>query len=397
MAIEIYTPSQIRASEVLANERAVFLTGKPGTGKTAFLNDYCIRQKENGKRIRLTASTGMAASALVDAQTIHHMLGWNPRKHSYDYKTCGKELNHIDILVVDEVSMLNREILNHIYKCIMAQDNKPQIIFSGDFFQLPPVHCGQYPFETDTWNLFQLYPCVLDEVVRQTDREFLEQLDKARCGDPTCISYFNNYTAREYIDGAIMLCTTNECADKYNASQYEKLKGKSYTYYARGDVDKAQYENTRVERVLELKEGMRVMAIRNDPDGYYQNGSLGTIADLSRDWIGVIFDNGTYDKVTRVKFDLDRKKETGETVEIQQFPLRGGYAITVHKSQGQTFDAININADRFWENGQLYVAVSRAKTIEGIHLMHRLKYSDLHTSDEVLNFYCEIQRIRMAV
>ena len=133
---------------------------------------------------------------------------------------------------------------------------------------------------------------------------------------------------------------------------------------------------------------MRVMAIRNDSLGRYQNGSLGTVVDMAEDSIRVRFDNGIETDIYRIQYEIDKViKDSVKMAVINQFPLLGGYAITIHKSQGQTFDYINIKAPYCWDPGQLYVALSRARSVNGIHLMNSIQPDSLITDPKVIAYY----------
>lgn len=391
MSIENYTESQKRANEMFNNEEAILLTGRPGTGKTELIEDYRERQEARGKKVLVTASTGLAASNLNGGRTLHSLLKWHPGAREYDYDRCVELLKDADILIIDEVSMLDASIINHLYQCLQHIDSTPQIIMSGDFFQLPPVtkkrEFRQYPFEVPAWKALGLRPCVLVDIVRQNDPYFKSMLEKAMLGDRSCISYFNNDSQQRLIDGAIILCTKNDYAKYYNKTMLANLPGASRTYEATGDIIGADFEHSRVAKFLTIKQNMRVMAIRNDSAGNYQNGSLGTVIDMANDSIKVAFDNGNVTDINRVKYEIDKTNGSSEMARINQFPLLGGYAITIHKSQGQTFDYINIKAPTCWDPGQLYVALSRARSINGIHLIETIKPDNLITDSRVLDYY----------
>ncbi len=385
-----YTKSQKRANACIANGENIFLTGKPGTGKTEIIKDTTERWRKQGKKVVLAASTGIAASNLEGGRTIHSILHWCPNAKSFDLDRCCDVIKDADILIVDEVSMLDIHIMKHIYDCIKHINHKLQIIMCGDFFQIPPVTLKReivYPFETLYWHSLNLIPCVLDDVVRQQDPEFKHNLELAMLGDSACIPYFNSQTAPEEIDGAITLCTTNRVADEINERKMLMLPGQSKTFTAQGNIENAEFSGVRLLKELIVKENMRVMALRNDSENRYQNGSLGTVLDIGENTITVLFDNENIVEVERITYELENKNKTKDMVRVEQFPLRGGYAITIHKSQGQTFDSVNIKATRCWDPGQFYVALSRARSVRGIHLMEPMTESNLITDPRVVNFY----------
>ena len=386
-----FTNGQKNTLKELEKQKNIILTGKPGTGKTEFLRVISAMMSVDGKKVIETGSTGMAASNLDHGHTIHSILHWHPLKERYDYDYCSSSIDGADLLIIDEVSMLNTAIINHLFECLEHTVKRPQIIMSGDFFQLPPVKDKLYPFENKHWGDFGLTPCVLTDVVRQADPEYKAMLEKAMLADSTCLGYFNTKTSKNYIDGAICICTKNEFASAINRKFFDLLPGTAKKYDAQGDnIRHANFNTTRIEEHLLLKKGMRVLSLRNDGAERYQNGSLGTVVDMCDDSIRVQFDNGNIADINRFSYEIDNKVENENPVMVWQFPLLGGYAITIHKSQGQTFDAVNIKAPRCWDPGQLYVALSRARSIETMHLMEHITPFSLITDPRVMNYYLSL-------
>ncbi len=391
--IKEYTPSQAMALGLVRDGYNVFITGKPGTGKTELLNDIAAKMKAMGKNVLMTASTGLAGANLDGGRTIHSVLHWGLGRIKYDLDRCCETLASTDLLVIDESSMLKTDILRLLVDSLEHVNKHVQIIMSGDFFQLPPVCPGRnkiYPFETAEWVRLNLIPCFLNEVVRQADPEFKHQLELAMLANPACISYFNSRTSAKPIDGAITLCTLNKDADEINKRMMAVLPGSSKEYYATGDVEHANFSDSRISDRLIIKKNMRVMALRNNVEGKYQNGSLGTVVEMNDNTITVHFDNNNTVEMRRVPYEIESKDASKGMVRIEQFPLQGGYAITIHKSQGQTFDYVNIKAPRCWDPGQLYVALSRARRVDGIYLANKIRESDLIAEQKVIDFYRSI-------
>lgn len=385
--IKTYTKSQINAKNTILRGKNILLTGRPGTGKTELLRDICETYEMKGKKVIKTSTTGIAATNFDGGRTIHSVLKWSPRKKDYDYARCSEALKDASLLILDEVSMMPGLIINHLKNCLLARNDRPQIIFSGDFFQFPPVCDKYYPFENPNWSFFDLEPCVLNEVVRQRNVEYINALEKVMFSDPSCLSYINEAYYNNYFEDAICLCTVNDLADMINYWNFTNLSGTAVSYEANGNIAEANFRTCRVLEKLDVKVNMRVIALRNDALGRYQNGSLGTVVDMDRDKIWVRFDNGRLVDVTRVEFILDNIDTDKDEIAIVQFPLAGGNAISIHKSQGQTFSAVNIWAPVCWASGQLYVALSRARDIKGVHLMAPITADSLKTDPRVIEYY----------
>lgn len=397
MDIMNYTADQLNAKKRINEGKNILLLGKPGTGKTALIKDIIEERRAKGEKVLITASTGLAAASFQDAKTIHSVLRWKPNQNKYNYQECIGELIDTDLLVVDEVSMLCPSILNHIYRCLEHLENKPQILFSGDFFQLPPTHTkgtSIYPFENPHWNSFELLPCILDQVLRQTDEALRQNLDFARYADARCIPYFNFHSRHNPIKNAISICTKNELVNAINAKELEDLSGRTYEYRPEGDCDSVNFTNSKIEKTLCIKPGMRIVAIQNDPQYQFQNGVMGTLVDIpDRDTLCVRLDNGKVVYMSRADYYLPDRANPNKRVKVSQFPIKAGYAITIHKCQGQTYEAANIYAHNCWEYGQLYVALTRVCSIEGLCLSEPISERNLKVDPKVISFYEKIQML----
>ena len=294
--------------------------------------------------------------------------------------------------------------------------SRKQIVVVGDFFQLPPVttdndrevlekiyehyHKG-YAFESTNWKDLDFQTVELKEVIRQKDPEFVHELNKARIGDYSCVSYFNTHSQKELFENGIILTATNKKAEQINQDKLSKLPNKAKVYHSRivGDVknsDKPTLDE------LHLKIGARVMVLINDTEqDLYQNGSFGKVYKLEDDCVTVMLDTNKtlvtfgYHEWAIENYVLSKKKD-GDIEDHQlskekvgafyQIPLKLAYAITMHKSQGQTYDQVNLIPYSF-DNGQLYVALSRVKSIEGLCLINQLRQENLICSQEVKDFY----------
>lgn len=322
-----------------------------------------------------------------------------------------------------------------------------QLVFVGDFYQLAPVvnkierplleeHYNRtigdaYCFQSRYWRLFKIRLCNLTEVVRQADEKFCQALDECKEGDAHCLQFIRQFSAKEIIPNAIWICGKNATASQKNTVELMKISAPSHSYETKytGDVTE---KDKLCESTLILKEGARVVFLINDTLGQYQNGSMGTVVDCETDYVLVkvddrkdangklvvgktvtiethafckykyeskthetlVFekdkngeDNPVIDKKTgKQKVKREIKLEKIETGRAEQFPLRLGYAVTIHKSQGQTYDAMNLMPEIF-ATGQLYVALSRCKTIENMHVEGTLTNRMVMSSPEVLSFY----------
>ena len=388
MEIEL-TESQRRAEELLMQGDNILLLGKPGTGKTVFLRYIINKYEADGKTVLATGSTGLAASNFEGGRTIHSVTKfWACGKdYEYDYDECAEALIGIDLLIVDEVSTLNRFILRHLVMCLCKLEKMPQIIFSGDFFQLPPVRSKLYPFQTNVWPGFHFKPCILTEVVRQSDPEFIAMLEKAMYGDTSCIDYFNRATSKTHINSAITICATSRKVEEINRSVLNKIPGEEAVFTVSGHVDEADFTDFGADRILVIKEKMRVMTLANSSDGDYRNGSLGRVIKIGLSSIVLRMDNGNITYIRPKSYTLPNKDKSKEDVYVYQYPLRPAYAITIHKSQGQTFNAVNIDASGCWEAGQLYVALSRARDIKNVYLNAPITEGNLKTDPRVIAYY----------
>jgi hypothetical protein len=416
--------------------RSIFLTGKAGTGKTTFLNDFVKKTK---KKHIVVAPTGIAAIN-AGGVTIHSMFGLPLRtfipttdridsnlgnniadlmQHFKYRKDKLKLLREIEIIIIDEVSMLRADVLDMMdFSLRFVRRNQQkfggvQMLFIGDLYQLPPVvrdehFLGQYyksPFFFESYALKEL-PLItieLTTVYRQKDEKFLDILNDIRDGEVGDID-FETLNSRYLPDFEptdepyVYLTSHNRMADEINQKKLQELKGKPYFYSAEitGNFNENQYPN---EEELQLKVGAQVMFIRNDAsaDKKYFNGKLAEIMRLDDNEITVLIDGDdevfTLKKETweQKKYGLDAQKNITEDVlgSFQQYPIRLAWAVTIHKSQGLTFDRLIIDAGKSFASGQVYVALSRCRTLEGIVLKSKITPNVIFADRRVSQFQDE--------
>ena len=408
------TKTQNNALELLKKGESVFITGEAGTGKSFLLNTFINLLRSNKKKYMITAPTGIGAIN-VGGATLHRTFGIKigivePNIEIPFIPT----LENIDVLIVDEISMARIDIFEYVVRCIEkvneSRKKKIQIVLVGDFYQLPPVIKKDeykifkelfpyvkkgYPFESPLWESLKLKVIKLKEIVRQGDPELIENLNKARIGDKSCIEYFNNKSKKRTIKDAITLCPTNSDVDVINTKEVNKINSKTY-YYEAFETGIIKQNEKPTNDVIALKKGVRVMCLINEKDLLYQNGSLGKVVSCSNDEVVVEFDDGVIETFTPYKWEVKKygvKKESDKKSVIEevigsftQIPLKVAYAISIHKSQGQTFEKVNLIPSCF-ADGQLYVALSRVKSIDGLHLVKKIKASDLKADKGVTDFY----------
>lgn len=395
----------------------IFLTGDAGTGKS-FLLDYFIKNNSSSN-ILVCAPTGVAALN-IGGTTIHRAfkLPLNPAINTY-ITSCPQVVKAADIIIIDEISMCRIDIFDYIMRTLnykrLEFNKSTQVILVGDFFQLPPVvqkdelevlkvnypnFSDGYCFESKFWAEYNFKTIKLTQVMRQDEEEFKNNLNKARIGDTSCIPYFNQRVGKPVKD-PIYLTAYNKDAARINEDRLEAIDKTPFTIDAdiEGDVSSKDFPT---DEHLTLKLGARIMCIINDPvEDKYVNGSLGTITGYDNDTIEVELDNGQeiclgkhlfeyYDY--KVEDDIGpngaKIKKLEKTVKgtFNQIPVKLAYAITIHKSQGQTYDSALIRP-RTFAPGQLYVALSRCRSFENLSLDYAISYDYLRASTKVLKFY----------
>lgn len=431
------------ASRFINNtDKHVFLTGKAGTGKTTFLKNIV---KQTYKKAVIVAPTGIAAinaggitihslfqlpfGAFVPSNSQNPAFNENvkintPSSIFQGYKMQSKKrrlLQELELLIIDEVSMLRSDLLDAIdtvLKSLRRNKNVSfggvQVLFIGDLLQLPPVvkenewhYLSSFyktPFFFDALALKSDPPVYLelDKIYRQADEKFINILNNLRNGtvEEQDIEILNDHYKPDFKPGKnekyIQLTTHNYKADKLNQEALHKLNGKKWVYEAKVKGDFSEYSYP-VEFKLELKTGAQIMFIKNDPSGAQRffNGKIGTVSSIDHDEIIVEFEDGsdpvelekyTWENIKYTINESNNKIEEEVKGEFIHYPVKLAWAITVHKSQGLTFEKAIIDIGRAFAPGQVYVALSRLTSLDGLVLSTPINYNSLQIDKDILNY-----------
>lgn len=389
---------QEEAFNLLKMGKNIFLTGAAGAGKTYLLNKYINYLKDSGVRVAVTASTGIAATHLQGI-TLHSWSGIGVKDHLTkkdleNLKTNKRITNNYKktkVLIIDEISMLHGYQLEMVEKIAryIKDSSEPfggmQIVLCGDFFQLPPVSSDPlkketlFAFESTAWLESDFHVCYLSEQHRQGNDPLLTILNDIRngtAGEHTKVPLRTRY--KKEPEGAVKatkLYSRNINVDAINERELALIDAKEKTYAMTGSGHSKLVEGLKrsclAHELLKLKIGAEVMFIKNDILGAYVNGTRCVV-------IG--FDKGeesspivrTYDNRTLIVHEEEWKFEDNGKVHatISQIPLRLAWAVTIHKSQGMTLDAAEIDLGDAFEPGMGYVALSRVRSLSGLKLMN---------------------------
>ena len=395
---------------------SIFITGKAGTGKSTLLKYF---KKNTAKNVAVLAPTGVAA-VNIGGQTIHSFFRFPPRliqKDNIRRRRNSEVIQKLDTVIVDEVSMVRADLMDGIdYALRVNRDEMKlpfggvQMVFFGDLFQLSPVvereardilnqrYGSSYFFKAKVFHKLKLRYVELSKNYRQSDTQFIDLLNKIRNktqGDDD-LDLLNERVRKiipEDSNHCVILTTTNNRANAINEEKLAVLPNKEYKYEATiiGKFEESAYPT---EYCLRLKKGSQVILIRNDPDKRWVNGTIAQIAELSPDTIKVSM-NGSIHEVPKsswekIEYEYNRAEDKIEEKIIgafQQYPMKLAWAITIHKSQGQTFDNIVIDlGDGAFSHGQVYVGLSRCTSLGGIILKRPVIASDIIFDERVYEF-----------
>jgi ATP-dependent DNA helicase PIF1 len=391
--------TQEQALLILKTGANVFLTGEPGAGKTYTINRYISWLRERGIEPAITASTGIAATH-VGGMTVHAWSGIGIKRDLSEWEleamlereSLVRRVRGTSVLIIDEVSMLDAHLLTLVDRATrtLRGVERPfgglQVIFVGDFFQLPPVSKGEpskFAFESPAWDQANPLYCYLSEQHRQEDDIFLELLASLRAGTLTG-AHKDALRARaefpEEGDLSVRLYPHNANVDRVNDEALARIEGEVAVFEMRSEGGKALVESLKrgclSPETLALKEGAAVMFTRNNFDKGYVNGTLGTVTGFAESGYPLVrlahraTAEGTREGATTEaapeEWRIDDRSRT--LAKIVQVPLRLAWAITVHKSQGMSLDSAVMDLSAAFEYGQGYVALSRVRSLKGLYL-----------------------------
>jgi ATP-dependent DNA helicase PIF1 len=429
-----FSPQFTKALQLMeSGQNCLFITGHAGTGKSTLLDHF---RSTTRQKIAVLAPTGVAALN-VKGQTIHSFFGFKPGTNPDDvkrfYRGKGKKglYKSLDAIVIDEVSMVRADLLDCVDQFLRLNGKDPKLpfggirmIFIGDLYQLPPVVTRQegslfedyynspYFFSAKVMDSLSLELIELDKIYRQDDKQFIEVLDKIRRNnlDEEALKILNarheedfSFEANADEDFYIYLCTTNKKADEINQTFLRNLTNKAHFNKAKktGKFDSKVFPTA---GELELKVGAQVMMINNDREGRWVNGSIGKITDFekigTKEMVIVELNDGQSVEVMPFTWEMFKFAYNPATNKLQsesvgsftQYPLILSWAITIHKSQGKTFEKAVI--DFGWgtfAHGQAYVALSRCKNLAGMVLTKPFQKKHIIMDRKISDFFSEYQ------
>ena len=387
--------TQEQSLNILKSGANVFLTGEPGSGKTYTINRYIAWLRERGVEPAITASTGIAATH-VGGMTIHAWSGIGIKRDLTDWdlealterEPLVRRVRNTQVLIIDEVSMLDAHLLTMVDRAVrtLRGNERPfgglQVIFVGDFFQLPPISknepgllktASQFAFESPAWEEANPLYCYLSEQHRQEDDIFLELLANLRAGtlSPKHKEALRARATAKAAGPHTRLYPHNADVDRINDEELSRLDAPAKVYAMRSEGAKALVEGLKrgclSPETLALKAGASVMFTRNNFEHGYVNGTLGVVESFAQSGFpNIRTRGGRLIEASPEEWRIDDRART--LAKIVQVPLRLAWAITVHKSQGMSLDSAVMDLSQAFEYGQGYVALSRVRTLGGLYL-----------------------------
>jgi len=444
---------QREALEILKTGSNIFLTGVPGAGKTYVVNEYIQYLEDKGIYPAITASTGIAATH-IGGVTIHSFSGIGIESNIDDYKLekilerekLVKKIQNTKVLIIDEISMLDAQTLDNVNKVLKAIKNPElpfggvQIIFVGDFFQLPPVarkgEMKNYCFASSSWKEARPLTCYLEEQYRQSDEvftklllairaneieedhieildslvkktnkkfgiknSFKEQTGKGEEWEEETVEIEESPKSKEEVEkegvyiNILELHSHNKDVDQINEENLKNLEGKEFVYKmlttGKSTLVESLIKTCLSPETLRLKVGAKVIFTKNSLDGEYANGTLAEVVELESWYIKVKTKSGRMIDVKQADWSME---DDGKVkAKLSQYPLRLAWAITVHKSQGMSLDEAIINLGVAFEYGQGYVALSRIRNLKGVYLKS-YNAKSLRVNESISEFDQKIQK-----
>ncbi len=422
-------PQIKNALQILNNSNSnVFITGRAGTGKSTLLNYF---RATTEKQVVVLAPTGVAALN-VEGQTIHSFCGFPADitvgrvKQLKPYQPKRKLLQKLNTIIIDEISMVRSDLLDCLDKFLRLNGRSShapfggyQLVFIGDLYQLPPVEAvsedsganlfGEYAtpyfFDAHVFNQIDCRLIELETVYRQKDEVFINLLNAVRdnCTTDEDLAHLNNQVNPDFQyeegDFIISLTTTNSRASAINQTHLNKLFGEAKKY--RGRLH-GTFSGSRLptEEIVTLREGAQVMLLNNDMESRWVNGTMGKILSFQKqedkaDNIIVELEDGTTQQIEpytweffKYVFDSETNKIESEVIgSFTQYPIKLAWAVTIHKGQGKTFSKVHIDLGTgTFAHGQLYVALSRCRTLQGITLQRPIHVNDIKLDERVVTF-----------
>jgi len=401
--------TQKKALDILKLGKNVFVTGAAGSGKTHLINEYIAYLKKHDIDIAITASTGIAATHMGGV-TIHSWSGMGIKssltEHDLDQleekQYLWKRFERVKVLIIDEISMLHHFRLDMVDKIAkrLKRNDKPfggmQIVLCGDFFQLPPVsRMGEpethFVYKADSWGGAGFTVCYLTEQFRQKDDVTIGILNDIRGGevsDETREHLKSRYKIKTLDIEPTRLFTHNADVDVLNDTELGKLAAEETEYVMVSRGREALVETLKksclAPQKLRLREGARVMCVKNNMEAGFVNGTLGVVVSCEKNEDPVIkTTRGETITISRATWQIEEEGKV--KAEISQFPLRLAWAITVHKSQGMSLDAVEVDLSKSFEPGMGYVALSRVRSLEGLTILG-INETAFRVHGEVLEF-----------